>query len=132
MVVQLVASLDTWIWNALPYAASQFSVTWQIDCTEPRSTCNHCGSENPLDHRVPVLPSTALPGPNPAFSLLDEVAGLFRAMFVVPQPLPPPPLTVQVNDVEPDAPVVSRAVTVTFEVAAAVGVPEMSPDEALM
>ena len=57
--VQFVPSGDVWIWNALPYAVSQFSVTWQIVWLEPRSTCSHCGSENALDQRVPVLPSTA-------------------------------------------------------------------------
>jgi hypothetical protein len=41
MLVQFVASGDTWIWNALPYAASQLSTTWQTDCVEPRSTCSH-------------------------------------------------------------------------------------------
>jgi hypothetical protein len=40
-------------------------------------------------------------------------------------------LTVQVNVAEPDAPVVSVAVTVTLEVPAVVGVPEISPVEEL-
>ena len=39
--------------------------------------------------------------------------------------------TVQLNDAEPDAPVVSVAVTVTVEVPAVVGVPEISPVEEL-
>jgi hypothetical protein len=38
-------------------------------------------------------------------------------------------VTVQLNDAEPDAPVVSVAVAVTVEVPAVVGVPEMSPEE---
>src|SRR5947209_4531386 len=49
------------------------------------------------------------------------------------QPVPPPDgLIVQVNDVEPAAPVVSRAVTETVEVPEVVGVPEMSPDAVLI
>src|SRR5215472_1916417 len=46
-----------------------------------------------------------------------------------PEPPPPLELTVQLKVAEPDAPVVSVAVTVTLEVAAVVGVPEMSPEE---
>src|ERR1043166_2364066 len=91
----------------------------------PRSTVSACGSENALDQRVPRFPSTALPGAVPAFSC-EPVAGLFSATFVVPHP-PPPPVTVQVNVAEPLAPVVSVAVTVTFDVPAVVGVPEMTP-----
>src|SRR5690348_10613071 len=132
MLVQLVASVDTWIWNALPYAASQLSTTWQMLYVAPRSTCIHCGSENALDHRVPVLPSTARFGPVPAFSLPELVAVLLSATFVVPQDPPPPEFTVQVKDVAPEALVVSFAVTVTLEVPAAVGVPEMTPVDALM
>src|SRR5258706_15393510 len=116
----------------MAYAASELSMMWKRDCGEPRSTCSHCGSENALDHRVPALPSTALPGGVPAFSALEEVAFLPNATFVVPQPPPLPEVTVQLNDVNPVAPVVSRAVTVTFDVPAVVGVPEISPDEALM
>src|SRR5690349_9860650 len=44
----------------------------------------------------------------------------------------PPPLIVQVKLVEPVAPVVSRAVTVTFAVVAVVGVPETRPVPLLM
>src|ERR1035438_3886455 len=40
-----------------------------------------------------------------------------------------PLLTVQVNEVLPEAPVVSVAVTVTVEVPAVVGVPEIRPEE---
>src|SRR5579862_3047705 len=45
--------------------------------------------------------------------------------------LAPAAFTVQLNVAEPDAPVVSLAVTVTVEVPAVVGVPEISPDEEL-
>src|SRR5450755_658726 len=85
MEVQVVPSGEVWIWNALPYAVSQFSMTWQIDWVEPRSTSSHCGSENALDQRVPRLPSTAAEAGEPAFSSEDAVAGLFSARFVVPQ-----------------------------------------------
>src|SRR5260370_250743 len=74
--VQFVPSGDVWIWNALPYAVSQFSVTWQIDWLDPRSTCSHCGSENALDQRVFGFPSTAFAAGNVAFSVDDAVAGL--------------------------------------------------------
>jgi hypothetical protein len=48
--------------------------------------------------------------------------------FVTVTVLPPvAELIVQLNDAEPDAPVVSVAVTVTLEVAAVVGVPEIRP-----
>src|SRR5215472_2964726 len=83
--VQVVPSAEVWIWNALPNAVSQCSVTWQMDCTVPRSTCSHCGSENALDQRVPWLPSTAFEAGNEAFSNEDAVAGRFSAMLVVPQ-----------------------------------------------
>jgi hypothetical protein len=42
---------------------------------EPRSTSSHCGSENALDQRVLVLPSTAADAGNEAFSSEDAVAG---------------------------------------------------------
>src|SRR5450755_2162832 len=90
-----------------------------MDWVEPRSTSSHCGSETALDAGVP------------AFSVEDAVAVLFSAILVVPQPLLPE-LTVQLNEADPAAPVVSLAVTVTLEVPAAVGVPEISPDEALI
>jgi hypothetical protein len=57
------------------------------------------------------------------------------AVAVVVHCLPPPPplvLIVQLNAAEPDAPVVSVALTVTFEVAAVVGVPEIRPVEELI
>ncbi len=46
--------------------------------------------------------------------------------------LPPAGLIVQVKLAEPEALVVSFAVTVTLEVPAVVGVPEMRPEEELM
>src|SRR5215467_14689682 len=83
--VQVVPSAEVWIWNALPYAVSQFRVTWQTDCTEPRSTWSHCGSENALDQRVPVLPSTAFEAGKAELSSEDAVAGRFSATLVVAQ-----------------------------------------------
>src|ERR1700746_301532 len=88
IVVQFVASFEVWIWNAVAYAVSQSSVTWQMLVVEPRSTCSHCGSEDALDQRVPVLPSTAAEAGKLAFSVDDAVAGWLRAAFAVPQ-LPP-------------------------------------------
>ena len=58
-MVQVELSLDTWIWNAVAYAASQRMPTLQICCWEPRSTSSHCGSLAALDQRVPGLPSVA-------------------------------------------------------------------------
>src|SRR5215468_1675707 len=52
MVVQVELSVEVWIWNALPYAASHCSTTWQTACAEPRSTSSHCGSENARDRRL--------------------------------------------------------------------------------
>src|SRR3984885_6153683 len=49
-----------------------------------------------------------------------------------PPPVPVPELTVQVNVAVPFAPVVSVAVTVTDDVPAVVGVPEISPVEELI
>src|SRR6185437_10979085 len=49
-----------------------------------------------------------------------------------PGPPPPAELTVQVNEAVPVTPVVSLAVTVTVEVPAAVGVPEISPEDELI
>ena len=90
--VQVTASGEVCIWNALPYAASQFSVTLQMFWLDPRSTCSHCGSLKALDQRVPVLPSNAAEAGVPAPSIDDAVAGWLRAAFAVPQP--PPPLSV--------------------------------------
>src|SRR5260370_1390406 len=73
--VQFTASGEVWIWNALPYAVSQFSVTRQIAWLDPRSTWSHCGSLKALDQRVPVLPSNAVDAGNEAFSSDDAVAG---------------------------------------------------------
>src|ERR1700733_5795868 len=100
---------------------------------EPRSTSSHCGSENALDQRVPRFPSTASAAVKLAFSSEDAVAVLLSARLVVPQ-VPPLPdaARVQLNETDPEAPVVSLAVTVTLEVPAAVGGPEIRPEEALM
>src|SRR5437879_5090963 len=75
MLVQVVASLDTWIWKAVAYALSQFRTTWQTVAVPPRSTCSHCGSLKALDQRVPVSPSTAAEAGVPAFSTDEAVAG---------------------------------------------------------
>src|SRR5690242_2022576 len=88
MVVQVEPSGEVWIWNAVAYAASHCRTTWQMLLLEPRSTCSHCGSENALDQRVPVFPSTAAEAGKPAFSVDDAVAGWLRAAFAVPQVLP--------------------------------------------
>src|ERR1017187_1782563 len=85
MEVQVVPSGEVWIWNAVAYAVSQFSVTWQIDWGEPRSTSSHCGSEKALDQRAARLPSPALEAGKPAFSSEEAVAVLFSARLVVPQ-----------------------------------------------
>ena len=58
-MVQVALSLDTWIWNAEAYAASQSRLTLQICCWEPRSTSSHCGSLYALSQRVPGSPSVA-------------------------------------------------------------------------
>jgi hypothetical protein len=73
--VQVALSAEAWIWNALPYAVSQFNVTPQMDWTDPRSTSSHCGSLNALDHLVPRFPSTAADAGVPPFSAEDAVAG---------------------------------------------------------
>src|SRR5882757_2064444 len=67
---------------------------------EPRSTWSHWGSENALDQRVPVFPSTAFAAGVPAFSVEDAVAVLFRARLVVPQLPPPPPPPLPVGSVQ--------------------------------
>jgi hypothetical protein len=75
-VVQLVPSLDACSWNAVAYAASQYSWICVTVATWPRSTWSHCGSEKALDQRVPVvLPSTAADAGVPAFSVDEAVAG---------------------------------------------------------
>src|SRR5262245_9728218 len=85
MLVQVDALAETWIWNAVAYAASQVSATWQIELVAPRSTCSHCGSLNWLDHRVPELRSTAAEAGVPAFSTEAAVAGRPWAALAVPQ-----------------------------------------------
>src|SRR5260221_383025 len=75
MVVQVELSLETWVWNAVAYAASQARGTWQIVWTEPRSTSSHCGSENALDQRVDRLPSVAFDAGYEALCSDDAVVG---------------------------------------------------------
>src|SRR5919204_433583 len=75
MLVHVAASVESWIWNAVAYAASHWMTTWHTGCVEPRSTWIHCGSENALDQRVPALPSTAAEAGVPAFSVEEAVAG---------------------------------------------------------
>ena len=58
-------------------------------------------------------------------------AGLVTGLVTVTV-FAPAGLTVQVNDAVPDGPVESVAVTVTDEVPAVVGVPEIRPVEALI
>src|SRR6185437_2426334 len=132
MFVHVLLSSEVWIENAVAYAASQFSVTPQIDCVLPRSTSSHCGSAKALDHRVAVLPSAAFCAGKLAFSVDDAAAVLFSAMFVAPQVPPPLEVTAQLKDVEAVAPVPSFAVTVTLDVPVAVGVPEIKPVEELI
>src|SRR5260370_34845733 len=88
MVVQFVPSAEVWIWNAVAYAVSQTSVTLQIGWLEPRSTRSHWGSENALDHRVPVFPSVAAEAGNEALWGEDAVVGWLRARLAGPQPPP--------------------------------------------
>src|SRR2546430_10782696 len=85
IVVQLLASAETWSWKARPKAVSQFSPIRQRSCELPRSTWIDWGSPNALDHRVPALPSTALAAGKLAFSVDEAVAGRFSATLVVPQ-----------------------------------------------
>src|SRR5579859_5891240 len=75
MVVQVVPSLDVWIWKAVAYAVSQCSTTCVNVCVAPRSTSSHCGSLNALDHRVDRLPSTAFEAGYPAACSDDAMAG---------------------------------------------------------
>src|SRR5437764_15454723 len=76
MVVQVLLSLDVCSWKALPYAASHVRVTELIAAVAPRSTVSHCASDQPLDQRVPVSPSTAAEAPKVvAFSVEEANAG---------------------------------------------------------
>src|SRR5258706_12790389 len=58
-------------------------MTLPIVAVEPRSTWIHCGSLKALDQRVPVLPSTALAQGVAAFSVEEQVTGLFSARLVL-------------------------------------------------
>ncbi len=63
----------------LAYAFSQVSSTESTDVTCPRSTCHHWLSTNAELQRVDELPSFAYFGSNPGASVLEPVAGLFKA-----------------------------------------------------
>src|SRR5690349_24931700 len=76
MFVQVVPFTEVWMVKAEAYAASQFSTTWLIDWVLLRSTCNHWGSANVLDQRVPALPSTAAAAVKAALSTDEAVAAL--------------------------------------------------------
>ena len=85
---------------------------------------------------VPAVPPMAFCGASPEDELVLELATQ-PVSLSWPLVLPPPPpelaaLTVQLNEAVPLAPVVSLAVTVTDDVPAVVGVPEISPVEALI
>ncbi len=58
-MVQFALSVDTWIWNAEAYAASQSRLAPQIWVWDPRSTSSHCGSLYALSQRLPGSPSVA-------------------------------------------------------------------------
>ena len=83
---------------------------------------------------MPPVPPMAFCGASPADELVLELA---TQPVSLSWPLVPPPpelaaLTVQLNEAVPLAPVVSLAVTVTDDVPAVVGVPEISPVEELI
>jgi hypothetical protein len=81
--VQVLPSPEVWSWNALAYAVSQASTTWQIALLAPRSTWIHCGSAARLDQRVPEFPSTALDAESATSWTDDAVAGRLRAALLV-------------------------------------------------
>src|ERR1700722_11975161 len=82
---------------------------------------------------VPAVPPMAFCGASPADEL---VLALATQPVSLSWPVVPPPelaaFTVQLNVAVPPAPVVSLAVTVTDDVPAVVGVPEIRPVEALI
>src|SRR3984957_14285900 len=84
---------------------------------------------------VPAVPPMAFCGASPADELVLALATQ-PVSLSWPLGVPPPPelaaFTVQLNEAVPLAPVVSVAVTVTDEVPAVVGVPEISPVEELI
>src|SRR5260221_880841 len=90
MVVQVVPSLDVWIWKAVAYAVSQYRTTWLMVCAAPRSASSHWGSLNALDQRVERFPSTAFDAGYPACTD-DAVAGWPWDSRV---PVPPDPVGV--------------------------------------
>src|SRR5215472_6656357 len=112
-----------------------------VDPVVPKLTLAY-SSRSPLTSCAAWLPSTPLGllSPVAAVTLMVPVlaekqsAEMFDVAVVVHCLPPPPPLVliVQLNAAVPDAPVPSVALTVTFEVAAVVGVPEIRPVEELM
>src|SRR6478672_2128646 len=99
MVVQAVPSGEVWIVYALPYAASQVSLTSLIVAVAPRSTRSHCGSEpSLLAHRVLVSPSNAALAGSDEDSTDEAVAVLPWESRVAPGGggggVPPVPVTV--------------------------------------
>src|ERR1700676_1953863 len=87
MVVQLVPSVDAWIWNAVAYAFSQFRTTLLMVWVAPRSTSSHCGLLKALGQRVDRFPSTALDAGYPAPCTDDAVAGCPWDSSSPPDPL---------------------------------------------
>src|SRR4051812_36373233 len=82
---QVVPSSDASIRYARANPASQISWIRSNDCTEPRSTCTHCGSDQSLAQRVVLFPSVTFDGgygaPLPTCWYDDAVAVLPRARF---------------------------------------------------
>src|SRR5689334_13507881 len=82
-VVQVVASSETWILYADPYAASQRSTTFPRCVGAPRSIWSQDASSYADAHRVVVLPSTARSAVNVVpGSMPEATTGRWRAMFV--------------------------------------------------
>ena len=85
MLVQFALSVDTWIWNAVAYAVSQFRVTPQMLCAGAEVDLQplRVGERaRPAGAGVPVHRGAA---GMPAFSVEEAVAVLFSATLVVPQ-----------------------------------------------
>ena len=67
-----------------------------------------------------------------AWATIGVIKTRLKRMVTWTCELPEAGLTVQVKVAAPDAPVPSLAVTVTLELPAAVGVPEISPEELML
>jgi hypothetical protein len=74
----------------MAYAVSALSTTLLMWYVAPRSICRHCRSQIALDHRLPVLPSTAFGAVRLAFSLDELVAERQQRSTAMP---PPPVVT---------------------------------------